>query len=98
MSDLEDAGVEDPQGSAVGAPAAGETGLAVDVGSAAQDAGLAQVIVGELPDAGDPSHLQWTARCSVPRHGLLGTFEKRDEAERAKQQHLLSAHGQPVLQ
>jgi hypothetical protein len=74
---------------------AGEFGLADD---AATDAGLAQVIVGEIPDAGDPSRMLWTARCTVARHGLLGTFEDRAEAEVAKQQHLVTAHGQQIAQ
>jgi hypothetical protein len=61
---------------------------------AATDAGLPQVIVGEIPDAGDPSHMLWTARCTLALHGLLGTFEDRAEAESAKLQHLVTAHGQ----
>ena len=75
--------------------AAGEFGLADD---AATDAGLPQVIVGEIPDAADPSHMLWTARCTVMRHGLLGTFEDRAEAEAVKQQHLVTAHGQQIAQ
>jgi hypothetical protein len=75
--------------------AAGETGQAVDAGV---DAGLPQVIVGEIPDADDPSQMLWTARCTLPRHGLLGTFAERAEAETAKEQHLLVAHGHHVAQ
>ena len=72
---------------------AGEFGLAQ---GGATDAGLPQVIVGEIPDADDPSHLLWTARCSFPAHGLLGRFEERSGAEAAKQRHLVSAHSPHV--
>jgi len=85
MSDLDDTG--DPTLSA------GELGDAMDAGGAAQDAGLAEVIIGEIPDAHRLSHLLWTARCTVPSHGLLGTFENREEAESAKRAHLLTVHG-----
>jgi hypothetical protein len=67
MSDLDDTG--DPTFSA------GEVGEAADADSAARDAGLAEVIVGEIPDAHNLAHMLWTARCTVPSHGLLGTFE-----------------------
>ncbi len=76
---------------------AGETGEAVDVDDAARDAGLAEVIIGEIPDAHDLSHMLWTARCTVPSHGLLGTFENREEAENAKRAHLLRDHGIGLL-
>jgi hypothetical protein len=89
MSDLEDLG--DPTFSA------GEGGEAVDVDGAAQDAGLAEVIIGEIPDAHNLSHMQWTARCTVPSHGLLGTFENQEEAETAKRAHLLRVHGNSQL-
>jgi hypothetical protein len=72
---------------------AGETGEAVDVDDAARDAGLAEVIIGEIPDSHNLSHMLWTARCTVPSHGLLGTFENREEAENAKRAHLLRDHG-----
>jgi hypothetical protein len=85
MSDLNDIG--DPTFSA------GEVGEAVDVDGAVQDAGLAQVIIGEIPDAHNLSHMLWTARCTVPSHGLLGTFESQEEAENAKRAHLLTQHG-----
>jgi len=71
-------------------PAAGEIGTADE---SAFDAGLGEVIVGEIPDAGDLTRLLWTARCTVPTHGLLGTFATREAAESAKQRHLLLAHG-----
>ena len=73
-----------------GPGAAGETGLAED-GPGDEEA--AEVIVGEIPDAHDLSHMLWTARCTFARHGLLGTFEERGGAEAAKQQHLVAAHG-----
>jgi hypothetical protein len=53
---------------------------------------LGEVIVGEIPDPGDLSHMLWTARCTIPAHGLLGTFERQEEADAAKRQHLLT-HG-----
>jgi hypothetical protein len=72
---------------------AGEMGEAAGASTAAVDAGLGEVIVGEIPDAHDLSHLLWTARCTIPAHGLLGTFETQSQAEQAKQQHLLTHHG-----
>ncbi len=89
------AGYGDEDADAVGRPSAsaGEFGLADD---AATDAGLAQVIVGEIPDAADASHMLWTARCTLPAHGLLGTFEDRTQADAAKRQHLMATHGQQV--
>jgi hypothetical protein len=72
---------------------AGEFGDAIDVDSAAEDAGLGEVIVGEIPDAKDLSHMLWTARCTIPAHGLLGTFENEEQAENARRQHLLTVHG-----
>jgi hypothetical protein len=81
----------DEQGDAVDAtlPAAGEKGSADD---SAFDAGLGEVIIGEIPDAGDLTRLLWTARCTVLTHGLLGTFATREAAESAKRRHLLVAH------
>ena len=76
---------------------AGETGEAVDVDSAGVDAGLGEVIVGEIPDAHNLAHMLWTARCIVPSHGLLGTFETRDLAEDAKRAHLLLVHGRDQM-
>ena len=49
--------------------------------TAGVDAGLGDVIVGEIPDAHNLAHMLWTARCTVPSHGLLGTFENREMAE-----------------
>ena len=89
MSDLDDIG--DPTFSA------GEVGDAADADGAARDAGLAEVIVGEIPDANNLAHMLWTARCTVPSHGLLGTFENQEEAENAKRAHLLSQHGRGQL-
>jgi hypothetical protein len=76
---------------------AGEVGAAVDGDGAAQDAGLAEVSIGEIPDAHNLSHMLWTARCTVPAHGLLGTFERQEEAENAKRAHLLRRHGHDQL-
>jgi hypothetical protein len=96
MSDLHDRG--DSLGDVGGTDpdqtlAAGEGGDAVDGDGAVEDAGLTEVIVGEIPDAHNLSHMLWTARCTVPAHGLLGTFESQEEAENAKRAHLLRAHG-----
>jgi hypothetical protein len=72
---------------------AGEIGQAVDADAAARDAGLGEVIIGEIPDPADLSHLLWTARCTIPAHGLLGTFERQEEAEAVKRTHLISHDG-----
>jgi hypothetical protein len=72
---------------------AGEVGEAVDADGAAEDAGLTEVIIGEIPDAHNVAHMLWTARCTVPSHGLLGTFESREESENAERAHLLTVHG-----
>jgi hypothetical protein len=100
VSNLDDIG-DPPEslGSLVpqGTFSAGEVGAAVDGDGAAQDAGLAEVIVGEIPDAHNLSHMLWTARCTVPAHGLLGTFERQEEAENAKRAHLLRQHGHDQL-
>jgi hypothetical protein len=98
MSDLHDRGdpefPEDAFGTVPeGTFSAGESGEAVDVDSAGVDAGLGEVIVGEIPDAHNLAHMLWTARCIVPSHGLLGTFETRELAEDAKRAHLLLVHG-----
>ena len=81
------------QGYETASPAAGEKGTADD---SAFDAGLGEVIVGEIPDADDLTRMLWTARCTVPTHGLLGTFPTHEAAETAKQRHLLMAHGGQV--
>jgi hypothetical protein len=78
---------------AEGSVSAGEAGAAVDAGSASDDAGQAQVIVGEIPDEHDLTKMLWTARCTFPPHGLLGQFGTRDQAERKKEEHLLARHG-----
>jgi hypothetical protein len=88
--DLRRAGVE-------GTFSAGEVGEAVDGDGAARDAGLGDVIIGEIPDAYNLAHMLWTARCTVPSHGLLGTFENREMAEHAKRTHLLLVHGRGQL-
>jgi hypothetical protein len=76
---------------------AGEMGQAADATSAGEDAGLGEVIVGEIPDPHDLSHMLWTARCTIPAHGLLGTFEEQQQAESARHAHLLGQHGGPQL-
>jgi hypothetical protein len=102
MSDLHDIGdaefPEDLDGTVPeGTFSAGETGEAVDADGAGEDAGLGDVIVGEIPDAHNLAHMLWTARCTVPSHGLLGTFENREMAEKAKRAHLLRVHGRGQL-
>src|SRR5665213_1453473 len=81
------------QGYETASPAAGEKGTADD---SAFDAGLGEVIVGEIPDADDLTRMVWTARCTIPAHGLLGTFESPAKAENARRQHLLMMHGGPL--
>ncbi len=54
---------------------------------------MAEVIIGEIPDAEDSTKLLWTARCDDADHDLLGTFETRDQAEAARTTHLQSEHG-----
>src|ERR1035441_330621 len=76
-------------------PGVEEKGTADD---SAFDAGLGEIIVGEIPDADDLTRWLWTARCTVPTHGLLGTFATREAAESAKQRHLLVAHDGQVSQ
>ena len=71
----------------------GETGEAVDTAGPSTDAGQAEVIVGEIPDAHELTRLVWTARCTFPPHGLLGTFPDREGAEQKKREHLLVKHG-----
>ena len=41
------------------------------MGDAGEDAGLGDVIIGEIPDAHNLARLLWTARCTVPAHGQL---------------------------
>jgi hypothetical protein len=96
MSDLHDMGnfwEERRDTGAEGTFSAGEVGEAVDGDGAGVDAGLGDVIIGEIPDAHDLARMLWTARCTVPSHGLLGTFENREMAEAAKRTHLLLVHG-----
>jgi hypothetical protein len=66
---------------------AGETGDAKEVSSA-----RAEIIIGEIPAADDPTTLLWTARCTVSAHDLLGHFDTRPEAEDAGARHLESLH------
>jgi hypothetical protein len=66
---------------------AGETGEAAEASS--EDG---EIIIGEIPAAGDPTTLFWTARCTDPTHDLLGHFDTRSEAEDAGERHLKSRH------
>jgi len=100
MSDLHDTGDSLEDRSSTGAEgtfSAGEVGEAVDADDAGVDAGLGDVIIGEIPDAHNLAHMLWTARCTVPSHGLLGTFETREMAEDAKRTHLVLVHGRGQL-
>jgi hypothetical protein len=69
---------------------AGETGEATD---AAADG--AEIILGEIPAADDPTTVLWTARCTEEDHDLLGHFDTRPEAEDAGAGHLKSHHRTP---
>jgi hypothetical protein len=55
----------------LGTFSAGEVGQAVAGDGAAEDAGLGDVIIGEIPDAHNLARMLWTARCTVPPHGQL---------------------------
>ncbi len=101
MSDLHDMGdsPEDLRSTGVeGTFSAGEVGEAAYADGAGEDAGLGDVIIGEIPDAHNLAHMLWTARCTVPSHGLLGTFENQEMAENAKRAHLVLVHGNVQLQ
>lgn len=55
----------------------------------------AEIIIGEIPAAEDPSTMLWTARCTESTHDLLGHFGTRSQAEDAGARHLpLSHHDQ----
>lgn len=69
---------------------AGETGEAAETSTAG-----AEIIVGEIPAADDPTTMLWTARCTEPDHDLLGHFDTRPEAEDAGGRHLESHHRTP---
>ncbi len=66
---------------------AGETGEAIEVSSAE-----AEIVIGEIPAADDPTTMLWTARCTEATHDLLGHFDTRSEAEDAGARHLESHH------
>ena len=76
-------------------PGAETTFSAGEAGSAegAASASIADVVVGEIPAAEEPTTMLWTARCSDTDHDLLGRFRSREEAEKARAEHLASAHG-----
>jgi hypothetical protein len=71
---------------------AGEAGTAGDLGKATAGSLNADVIVGEIPEAGNLAHMLWTARCTWNSHGLLGTYAEREMAEEAGRQHLSAEH------
>lgn len=54
-----------------------------------------EIIVGEIPEADDPTIMLWTARCTDPAHDLLGHFHSRSDAEEAGSRHLESHHHRP---
>ena len=66
---------------------AGEAGEAIEVSSAE-----AEIVIGEIPAADDPTTMLWTARCTEATHDLLGHFDTRSEAEDAGARHLESSH------
>jgi hypothetical protein len=68
---------------------AGETGEAKEVRSDG-----AEIVIGEIPAAKDPTTMLWTARCTQTTHDLLGHFDSRSEAEDAGSRHLESQHQQ----
>jgi predicted RNA binding protein with dsRBD fold (UPF0201 family) len=68
---------------------AGETGAAATVAESVTDAEGAVVVLGEIPDAEDLTHMLWTARCTSSLHDLLGTYPDQEMAEAARQKHLL---------
>ncbi len=69
---------------------AGETGEATDASAA-----RAEIIIGEIPAADDPTTMLWTASCTEEDHDLLGHFDTRPEAEHAGARHLESHHRTP---
>jgi hypothetical protein len=68
---------------------AGESGAAANVPESGRGSS-GEVVVGEIPDVKDLSHLLWTAECSG--HGLLGTYPDRATAEAARDAHLVNEH------
>jgi hypothetical protein len=65
-------------------------------GEAAETSAVgAEIIIGEIPAAEDPTSMLWTARCTEPDHDLLGHFDTRPEAEDAGGRHLESCHRTP---
>jgi hypothetical protein len=76
-----------------GSISAGELGEAAETDTPTGDASKAEVIIGEIPDEHDLTKMLWTARCTFPEHGLLGTFDEREDAEKVKLEHLGSEHG-----
>jgi hypothetical protein len=77
-----------------GSISAGEGGSATDTetDTPAESLGGANVVIGEIPDARDPTLMRWTARCSVADHGLLGHYDSQAAAQQAKVRHLESQH------
>ena len=74
-------------------PEQDETFSAGETGEAAESAATgAEIIIGEIPAADDPTTMLWTARCTEATHDLLGRFDTRSEAEDAGARHLESRH------
>ena len=69
-----------------------ETLSAGETGGATEASRGAEIIIGEIPAAEDPTTMLWTARCSEATHDLLGHFATRSEAEDAGTHHLQSQH------
>jgi hypothetical protein len=78
----------DQQAAREGTVSAGEVGAAEGGAKARRE-----VVIGEIPAADEPTTMLWTARCSEPTHDLLGHFETRDDAEKARAEHLKALHG-----
>ena len=74
-------------------PELGDTFSAGESGDAIEDASAAaEIIIGEIPTAEDPTVMEWTARCTDRDHDLLGHFPSRPEAEAAGASHIESDH------
>ena len=75
-----------------GLASAGEGGQATSDVPSPQTGVGADIIIGEIPDAHDLSHMRWTARCSDASHDLVGYYDSRTEAEQAGGEHLSAQH------
>ena len=83
-SELEEAAETGTLSAAEGAVTGSDNGV--------QLPGRVEVFIGEIPAPEDSTTMLWTARCDDAAHGLLGHFTTREEAERAKQEHLQAYH------